>query len=425
MYKQSRFNSSMCINGKIVVYNSITKAFLHINNESTIEQAIHDINNGYGETHIHQSLIDNGFIVKAEKDELAELKYIFNKNYFNDGTLSIALIPSMTCNFACPYCFEEPYRDSKLNPLYFPTLKKYAEKNFKFYNHIDVNMFGGEPLLFFDEMQDYLEYVAELSQKYCFAYSCSIITNGSLLSKHIMEVLKLHRCNSMQITIDGCKRTHDQTRKFKDGRPSFDFLFTIVNNVIGPYLQEMDLNFTLRFNLLNNSVKEVKESLLLVKPQYRDKISVFFRNIYDTSCFEGNNSNSVNDYSKLLAFAEECGFKVMYNHYFIRSCEACSDTNFGYITSDLAFWKCLNAKDSKNEFGKVGQILEDGTIQFDASRLVEWYKAANCFENEKCSQCPQLPDCLGGCIACSVASQGNYRICSEFNLTSLPFLYKK
>ena len=423
MFKQSRFNSSVIIGGKIIVYNSMTKAFLHIKNEYAIEQVVCDINSGDCEAYAHKSLIDNGFIVEAEKDELAELKYIFNKGYFNDDTLSIALMPSMACNFACPYCFEEPYRDSKINPAYFPTLKKYAEKNFRYYNHVDVNMFGGEPLLFFEEMQNYLEYVAELSQKYCFAYSCSIITNGSLLTNHIMEALKLHKCNSMQITIDGCKRTHDQTRNFRDGRPSFDHLLSIINNVVGPYLHEMGMNFTLRFNLLNNSIEEVKDSLLLVEPQYRDKISVFFRNVYDTSCFEGNNSNSVNDYSDLLAFAEAQGFKIMYNQYFARSCEACSDANFGYITSDLAFWKCLNAKDCKENFGKIGQILEDGTIRFDAARLVEWYTAANCFDNEKCLQCSQLPDCLGGCIAHSVANQGKCRVCSEFNLTSLPFLY--
>lgn len=425
MYKQSRFNSFVYIGGKTLAYNSVTKAFLHIKNKGVIERAVHDLNSEYSTVDTYQKLISNGFIVKDEKDELSELKYIFNKSYFNDSTLSIALMPSMACNFSCPYCFEEPYRDDNVNPMYFPTLKRYAEKNFKFYNHVDINMFGGEPLLFFKDMQEYLEYIAKLSEMHHFAYSCSIITNGSLLTKHIMEVLKLHKCNSMQITIDGSKRTHDQTRKFRDGRPSFDHLFDVVNNVVGPYLCEMDLNFTLRFNLLNNTIQEVKESLMLVEPKYRKNVSVFFRSVYDTSCFEGNNSNTVDDYSDLLAFAEEQGFKIMYNQYFARSCEACSDTNFGYITSDLAFWKCLNAKDCDGTLGKVGQILEDGTMHFDAERLVEWYKAANCFEDEKCLHCSQLPDCLGGCIAHSAISQGESRICSEFNLTSLPFLYKE
>lgn len=424
MYKKSRFISLVEINGQTIAYNSMSKAFLKINSNFSIDQAVKELNCGNDGLRF-QSLLKNGFIVPEEKDEIAELKYIFNKGYFNEGTLSIALMPSMACNFACPYCFEEPYRETKINPDYFPVLKRYAEKIFKFYNHIDINMFGGEPLLFFSEIKDYLDYIAQLSERFQFAYSCSIITNGSLLTNEIMETLKKHNCNSMQITIDGCKRTHDQTRKFRDGRPSFDCLMDIINNVVGPYLDKTNINFTLRFNLLNNTIDEVQDSLLYVRPEYRDKISVFFRYVYDTSCFKGKNKNSTEDYFALLNFAKKLGYKIMYNQYFARSCEACSDSNFGYITSDLSFWKCLNAKDAHAEYGKIGQIMNDGSIKFNAKRMVEWYKASNCFENEKCLQCTQLPDCLGGCIAYCASHAGKERLCSQFNLTSMPFLYQE
>lgn len=425
MYKQSRFNSVRKIGEKIIIYNSLTKAFLNVYDSSVIECAVKELNNQEKKEEQYLDLIQNGFIIKEEKDEIAELQYIFNKSYFNRDTLSIALVPSMACNFACPYCFEEPYRDTGVNPVYFTTLKKYAEKNFKFYKHIDINMFGGEPLLFFDDMLDYLEYISELSKKYDFYYTCSIITNGSLLTPKIMEALKKHKCNSIQITLDGCRRTHDSTRKFKDGRASFDHLIHIMNDIVGPYLKLWNYNFTLRFNLLNTELEEVKESLCLISPEYRKYISVFFRKIYDTSCFEGNNNNTENDYFELLSYAETMGFNIMYNQYFARSCEACSDADFGYITSDLSFWKCINSKDSNDERGKIGKILEDGTMKLDSEKLVNWYKAANCFGDKKCLNCSQLPDCLGGCIAYCVADGCKHRLCSEFNLTSLPFLYKK
>ncbi len=425
MYKQSRFNSVRKFGEKVIIYNSLTKAFLKVREASTIEKVVSELNTKSINEEKYIDLIQNGFVVEDQKDEVAEFQYIFNKSYFNRDTLSIALMPSMACNFSCPYCFEEPYRDSSINPDYFPTLKKYAEKNFKFYKHIDINMFGGEPLLFFDEMLGYLEYVSELSKKHGFCYTCSIITNGSLLTSDIMESLKKHNCNSLQITLDGCKRTHDSTRKFKDGRGSFDYLIHVINDIVAPYLRLWNYNFTLRFNLLNAEIQDVKESLNLICPQYREKISVFFRKIYDTSCFEGDNSNSESDYFELLSYAESIGYGIMYNQYFARSCEACSDADFGYITSDLSFWKCLNIKDPNNKWGKVGKILEDGTMQLDSEQLVNWYKAANCFGEQKCLNCSQLPDCLGGCIAYCISNEYKQRLCSEFNLTSLPFFYKK
>lgn len=197
MYKQSRFNSVRKFGEKVIIYNSLTKAFLKVREASTIEKVVSELNTKSINEEKYIDLIQNGFVVEDQKDEVAEFQYIFNKSYFNRDTLSIALMPSMACNFSCPYCFEEPYRDSSINPDYFPTLKKYAEKNFKFYKHIDINMFGGEPLLFFDEMLGYLEYVSELSKKHGFCYTCSIITNGSLLTSDIMESLKKHNCNSL------------------------------------------------------------------------------------------------------------------------------------------------------------------------------------------------------------------------------------
>ena len=422
MYKQSRFNTVIKIGDNIFIYNSFTKAYMKVGSEQILPEIGNSINLENIQIAQYQSIKDNGFIVDESKDEISELKYIFNKNYFSENTLSIALMPSMACNFSCPYCFEGPYRDSEVNPMYFPILKRYAMKNFKYYNHVDVNMFGGEPLLFFKEMLDYLNYVAKLSQEFKFKYSCSIITNGSLLTCKVMNALVAHHCNSMQITLDGCKRTHDKTRCFHNGQPSFDLLVNKINNVVGPFLEQSEINFALRFNLLNNDIDEVKKSLLLFEHKYREYISVFFRNVYDTSCFEGNNRNSENDYVELLDYAKSLGYKIMYNQYFARSCEACSDTNFGYITSDLSFWKCLNAKDCHEEFGKVGQILEDGTIKFEAKKLFHWYRVANCFENEKCLNCSQIADCLGGCIA--YCSANGTRKCSNFNLTSLPFLHK-
>ena len=51
-----------------------------------------------------------------------------------------------------------------------------------------------------------------------------------------------------------------------------------------------------------------------------------------------------------------------------------------------------------------------------------WNKLANCFSNSKCRECKLLPDCYGGCIL--YYAKNKERLCKEFSMSSLPYLYE-
>lgn len=51
-------------------------------------------------------LISNGFLVPEATDELGWLEYLYTKQWFDSKNLSIVFLPTLKCNFACPYCFE-------------------------------------------------------------------------------------------------------------------------------------------------------------------------------------------------------------------------------------------------------------------------------------------------------------------------------
>jgi len=421
MYKVSRFNLEKIINGEKMIYNSATKAFMKVRHDISVNDLLELISNKDNQDTDIQALYSNGFIVETECDEISRLKYVYNKKYFDSSDLNIILVPTLSCNFSCPYCFEAPYRQADQNPQYFEVLKKYAEKYFRYYKHVELSLFGGEPLLVVNDIMGFLEFTSELSATHRFDYSCSIITNGSLLNRTIMDQLIKHKCQMMQITIDGGIRTHDNYRKFHDGTPSFDLLINIINEVVGPYLIKNDFSFILRFNLNNNEPAEIIDSLKLVNECYRKKISVFFRAVYNTETYNKINHNTSSDYDELMKCAKHLGYSIMYNQYYCRSCEACGDDNFFYICPDLSIWKCINilSDDSKAKFG---QINADGEMAINADNISNWYKAADCFSDPMCVACPLLPDCLGGCIYYKVNT--NERLCSQFNLTSLPFYYE-
>ncbi len=223
----------------------------------------------------------------------------------------------------------------------------------------------------------------------------------------------------IQITIDGGAETHDKYRCFKNGTPSFGLLLNVINNVIGPRLEDSKISFILRINLNNNELSEIEHTLSLIKNEFRKSISIFFRAVYNTENYIERNSNNPNEYEEYIKMAIRMGYQTMKSQYFCRSCEACSDENFFYLNPDLSVWKCINS--TSEQKGKIGHIDTTGLLKINGDKVLKWYQAANCFSDPKCIECALLPDCLGGCILHKVV-QGK-RLCSPFDLVSLPHIY--
>ena len=87
-----------------------------------------------------------------------------------------------------------------------------------------LTFFGGEPLLEFRLIKRIVEYGNEISAKSDKRIKYQIITNGSLLTKEVLEFLNKNRI-FVQINIDGTRNFHDYLRHYKEGTA---FLF---NNI--------------------------------------------------------------------------------------------------------------------------------------------------------------------------------------------------
>lgn len=315
------------------------------------------------------------------------------KNYFNSTELTLILTPTFECNFSCPYCFKAPNTFIKTSPFYFEALEKYSTRYFKYYRHIELSLFGGEPLLSFKKFQNILSHTKSLSQQYNFSYSTSITTNASLLNKSIINFLLSHNCQSLQITIDGDYKSHNKTRSFKDGAPGFDLLINVINNEINDFLNNDSSTFYLRINLNNNTLNDVNETLLKIRKDIRPKITLILRAVYSTTKYNSHNNNSVRQLKQYYDLASEPGFKISKNIHYNRSCEACCDEKIIYITPDLGMWKCINSMCSPNT--KIGQLTSGGTILPNAQNMINWYKASDYFSDNQCKNCKRLPDCFG------------------------------
>ena len=422
MYKESFYNIPKEIDGTRYIYNSFTKAFLKDINgkfQDSIAQIVEGLNNDdISMSNEVSQLINNGFICDAAFDERKALDFLFRKNIFDSSTLYLVLVPTMKCNFSCPYCFEASFKNMKTSKSYFKALGQYANKAFSNYNHIEISLFGGEPLLNAGNFLIFLSEVKALSLENKFSFSTSITTNGSLLTPEIMENLRMNNCVFMQITLDGDQKSHDNTRKFIDGRPSFDLLIDKINHLLPDYLASQTIRFALRINLNNNSVDEMEIALQKIDENIRNYINIFFRPVYQTKTYKENNCNTVFDLKGYYDLATRLGFRLMRNQHVYRSCEACGGENFLHVMPDLSLWKCINNL-SRHE-AEIGQLSENGDIELDANKLVNWYSSLDCFDDPICRDCKLLPDCFGACpLYKSVYGE---RLCAPFELVSLPYL---
>lgn len=419
--KISFYNIEKEFNDNILIYNTFSKASIFLEKGSDTS-CFHDIESFKKMSKKEQKLlIDNGFVVDDDRDEFLELKYIFEQKFFDTENINIILVPSLLCNFNCPYCFEKNYNyDDSAIKKYFKTLQLYAEKNFKNHKNVQISLFGGEPLLYAKQFLQFLGWVEEDSKVNGYSYFTTLTTNGSLLTQKILEDLLKHNLYSIQITIDSDKEIHDRLRTFKDGQPSFDLLIKKINDFTPILKQHKETNFVVRINLNNTTPERVKKSLENIKVENRPYINLLIRAIYKTHAYKDDNTNSTNSLQEYFDIASSMGFVVLKDKYYFQTCEACGDRKNFYLMPDLSMRKCAN--DLSNDKVCIGKLDENGNPILNVENIVNWYKTCTePFINPKCIKCKQLPDCLGGCPLYRL--KNNKCSCRSFDMSSLPFIY--
>src|SRR5690554_4027648 len=125
------------------------------------------------------------------------------------------------CNLMCKYCFAKQgdFGGKKcLMPL--ETGKKaleYLVRNSGSRKNLEVDFFGGEPLMNFQVVKDLVSYGRELEKEYNKNFRFTITTNGVLLNDETIEYINTHMDNAV-LSLDGRKRVNDDMRLTLTGK---------------------------------------------------------------------------------------------------------------------------------------------------------------------------------------------------------------
>ncbi len=406
--------------GPVQIYNSFSKARIEIEDAYYIDVLTGKTPIDVNSLENFDILLKNGFIVQEDLDEKLALKYVFQKRFFDNTGLNLILMPTLACNFSCPYCFENETRTQfKTNPNYFGALKKHIILQKRKYSQIHLGLFGGEPLLMKKELFSFIDWVKKFTKENKIYYDTSILTNGALIDEEIVSFLSKNNCQYLQITIDGSEKEHDKSRCFSDGKPSFKLLMAKMQ-LCAKLLENNDTcRLTLRINLNNNTLEDIKETLNYIEPKFRRRIQLLFRAVFKTKKYDMHNDNNSKDLEKYISLGSAMGYKILKNENVFSSCEGCSDINVFHVLPDLSLWKCVI--DLSYQDACLGQMSDKGEITWDMEKVLSWYGCCDFTYDAECVNCKFSPDCLGGCV--KHRRQYGERSCQPFDLRAEAYKY--
>lgn len=143
----------------------------------------------------------------------------------NSPVKAMCLHVAHDCNLRCKYCFADEgayHRNRELMSV--ETGKKAMDfliKHSGKRRNLEVDFFGGEPLMNFEMVKEVVKYAREQEKIHDKNFRFTITTNGLLLTDDKIDYINKEMCNIV-LSIDGRKEVNDKVRCRVDGSGSYD-----------------------------------------------------------------------------------------------------------------------------------------------------------------------------------------------------------
>lgn len=320
------------------------------------------------------------------------------------------------CNLACKYCFaEEGEYHGRRAIMSYEVGKKaldFLVENSGNRINLEVDFFGGEPLMNWQVVKDLVAYGRSLEKPYNKKFRFTLTTNGVLLNDEILEFANKEMANIV-LSIDGRKEIHDRMRPNRGGRGSYD---TIVPKFQKVAESREQMNYYVRGTFTRNNLdfaedvkhladlgfKQISVEPVVAKPEesyaIREEDVPVLLEEYDRLALE------------LLKRRKE-GKGVNFFHFMIdleggpcvaKRLSGCgSGTEYLAVTPWGDFYPCHQFV-GQEEF-LMGNVNE-GITRTD---IRDEFKTCNVYAKEKCKNCFAKFYCSGGCAANSYNFHGS------------------
>lgn len=400
-FKPSRYNIISNENkNHTYIANTFTGQIIKLNNTNS-NSILSLFDKGFDNDSNNVSLnklVNLGFFVEKDTNELFRARHLHEIRGRDNRRLQLIVLATEQCNFRCTYCYEN-FQKGVITEETIIGIKKYLDKNIRYLNHLNIQWFGGEPLLAIKQIEEISRYAINLCDHYNVTYTSSMTTNGYLLNEKNISLLDSLKVKRYQITLDGNSETHNKSRVLRNGSGSYDKIF---NNL--KTLKNTSIDFTCRIRV--NFDKDNYESLY----EFTDLLSKYFSkdNRFEVDYFPvgkwgGNNDENLNTLNSedssnvrldLCQKATRSNLKNVKDSILKPGGQVCyaADPNSFVIGSDGIIYKCTVVL--YKEFNQIGKLMPSGEMVINQDKHNLWI--LNDEDNDSgCMTCQLRPSCQG------------------------------
>lgn len=418
-YQSNGYNIVLDVNsGAVHVVDQITYDVIALFEEFDTDSIIKKLSSKYSEEEIQE--------VIEEVEELKKDGQLFTEDIYQPFVekfkekrqtvvKALCLHIAHDCNLACKYCFaEEGEYHGRRAMMSFEVGKKaldFLVANSGNRVNLEVDFFGGEPLMNWDVVKQLVEYGRSLEEPNNKKFRFTLTTNGVLLNDEIMEYLNKEMSNVV-LSLDGRKEVNDNMRPFRTGQGSYDLIvpkfqkLAESRNQTNYYVRGTFTRDNLDFSEDVKHFADLGFKQMSIEPVVGPEEDPY-------SIREQDLPQIMEEYDKLaLEYIkrEKEGNGFNFFHFMIdlnqgpcvyKRLSGCgSGTEYLAVTPWGDFYPCHQFVG--NEDFLMGNV-DEGIVRED---LIDTFSNCNVYSKEKCKNCFARFYCSGGCAANSYNFHG-------------------
>lgn len=367
--------------------------------------------------------------IREAYDEITELKdqgQLFTEDVYKDAIIdfkkrktvvkALCLHIAHDCNLACKYCFAEEGEYHGGRALMSYEVGKKA-LDFLIANsgnrvNLEVDFFGGEPLMNFQVVKDLVAYGRSKEKEFNKKFRFTLTTNGMLLTDEVMEFANKEMANVV-LSIDGRKEVHDFMRPTRNGKGSYDLIIDKFKKMAEMRHQT---NYYVRGTFTHYNLDFSKDVLHLADMGFKQISAepVVAPDDMDYAIREEDLPQLFEEYDNLakeMVRREKEGNGFNFFHFMIdltggpclyKRLSGCgSGTEYLAVTPWGDLYPC-------HQFVGMEQFkLGNVDTGIEKTDIVDEFKLCNVYAKDKCKDCFARFYCSGGCAANSYNFHGN------------------
>ncbi len=228
-FKKKSDNFVLDINsGAIHVVSDEVLEVIKVRENKTREDTFEILKSKFDEVFLTEVLDELDILIR-EDILYSKEKYVFTTKFVKRKPVikAMCLHVAHDCNLRCEYCFaaQGNFKGENLMMTYETATRAldFLVQNSGNRKNLEVDMFGGEPLMNWGLVKKLVEYKKEIEQKYDKNIRYTITTNGMLLSDDKLDFINENFVNVV-LSIDGRKCVNDYMRPTASGGGSYDVI---------------------------------------------------------------------------------------------------------------------------------------------------------------------------------------------------------